>query len=392
MRTLIPLLLTACTTIPVGERVELPDGDVPIDHGVVLDDTFADEVDALMVPILEADGINLAIALVKGDQVVFTGAYGWADVARGSEMTVDTPMSMASVSKTFIGIAAMQGVEAGTLSLDDSIAELVGFPVDNPRVEGETISLRHLLTHNSGLEDSREYDRSYDVGDPTISLGEFTRGYVTPNGAYYRTGNFSKRAPNEAFSYSNVGAGLAALGVATPSEREFTDVVKQDILEPLGMTNSGYFLTDLTVAPALQYDSKKRPYEPYGYPTYPDGMMRSTANDMGRYIAMVQGNGTFDGVTVLMPASVEEMLTVDPDLGTDEEGQAVVWAQLGSSDGRTVLGHTGGDFGTFAILRLDRDTGAGLILMINAESTDYDIALTTLRPLAGLIDDFEFPE
>jgi hypothetical protein len=41
---------------------------------------------------------------------------------------------------------------------------------------------------------------------------------------------------------------------------------------------------------------------------------------------------------------------------------------------------------------LDRDTGAGLILMINAESTDYDIALTTLRPLAGLIDDFEFPE
>ncbi len=358
----------------------------------MVDEAFADDVDALMVPVIETGGINLSLALVKGDQVVFTGAYGWADVASGTELTVHTPMSMASVSKTFIGIAAMQGVEAGTLSLDDSIADLVGFPVNNPRVEGETISLRHLLTHNSGLEDSREYDRSYDVGDPTLALADFTRGYVTPDGAYYRPKNFSGRAPNDAFSYSNVGAGLAALGVASASEREFADVVTQDILEPLGMTDSAYFLTDLPVAPATQYDSKQRPYEQYGYPTYPDGMMRSSAHDMARYIAMVQGNGTFDGVTVLSPESVEQMLTVDPSLGTDEDGQAIIWAQLGSTDGRTVLGHTGGDFGVGAILGLDRDTGAGLIVMINADSTDVDVALATLRPLFALIDALELAD
>ena len=79
----------------------------------MVDEAFADDVDALMVPVIETGGINLSLALVKGDQVVFTGAYGWADVASGTELTVHTPMSMASVSKTFIGIAAMQGVEAG---------------------------------------------------------------------------------------------------------------------------------------------------------------------------------------------------------------------------------------------------------------------------------------
>jgi CubicO group peptidase (beta-lactamase class C family) len=158
------------------------------------------------------------------------------------------------------------------------------------------------------------------------------------------------------------------------------------------MNNSGYFLTDLPVPPATQYNSKQRPYDQYGYPTYPDGMMRSSANDMGRYIAMVQGNGTFDGVSILSAESVEEMLTVDPALGTDEDGQAIVWAKLNSSIGRLVLGHTGGDFGTAAILGLDRETGAGLIVMINAESTDFDVALATLRPLFELVDDFELPQ
>ncbi len=250
-----------------------------------------------------------------------------------------------------------------------------------------------MLTHNSGIEDSDVYDESYGPGDPNIGLAAFEEGYLTPGGPYWDAANFAERRPGAGFVYSNVGASLGALAVADAAGMEFKDLVERDILGPLDMEQSGYFFADLSTEPSkLHWRAGRRTYrywEPYGYPTYPDGMLHSTANDIARFGAMVLGGGVLDGVRVLPAERVEEMLTVDPALGTDEDGQAVVWARR-TLAGRDLRGHNGGDYGSYTDLWFDREAGAGMAILFNGtlmSPEDRDLVFALEDALLDLAED-----
>ena len=350
----------------------LPAEALPVEHGVNEREGLSEDVDAAVLGFVERHALpGLGVALVDASGVVFTGAYGWAELESERPLTVETPVLLASVSKTFIAVAAMQAVEDDVLSLDDPIADLVGFDIDNPKVEGETIRLRHALTHNSGIRDSLEYDRSYVVGDPAIGLREFEQGYLTRGGDYWRSGNYAKDMPGERFAYSNVAAALAALAVGEAKSMPYMDLVAARILEPLGMNNSAFTLAGLEIEPAVPYASTTkagvfRPWPHYGFPTYPDGLMRSSTDDMARYLAAIVGGGSLDGVEILSPDSVDEMLRVDPSSESDEDGQAIVWAQR-DLGGRELMGHNGGDFGSLAEMWFDPKTSVGVVVLLHAE-------------------------
>jgi len=347
---------------------------MPIHHGVVGDDALAEAIDA---EIVEAMGIadlpGLGVAVVRDGEVVFCGGYGWADIAEDRSMQGDTPILLSSVSKTFIGTTAMQAVAAGVLDLDAPVSDVVGFPVDNPKVDGETVTVRDLLTHNSGIRDTREYSQAYADGDPTIDLESFVRGYVTEGGDYWRRGNWEDEMPGTQFSYSNVGASLGALAVGKAYNEEYADVVRRDVLEPLGMQDSAFFLSEVPKDPATPYRPRLgagsfRELSQYGYPTYPDGMMRSSACDMGRYVAAIAAGGVLGDVRIMDEEDVDAMLTVDADAGTDEDGQAVAWA-MREVDEHELYGHNGGDFGSAAEIWVDRDDRVGVVLLANSTPT-----------------------
>ncbi len=284
----------------------------------------------------------------------------------------------------------MQGLEAGRLDLDDPVSDYTGFAVDNPKVDGEHITLRDLLTHNSGIEDTREYDASYVEGDPTIALGDFVEGYVTKGGEYWRSGNFAKRMPGEAFAYSNVAASLGAYAIGRADEEEFMDLVDRDIFTPLDMKDTAYLLADLSVEPAVPYehtnDRQLRSWPHYGYPTYPDGMIHSSASDMGRYLAAIGGGGVLGGARVLSEASVDLMLTIDKGAGSDEDGQAVAWA-MRQLDKQPLYGHNGGDFGSLTEIWVDPETGAGFVLLMNAFPKTWRAMIELERELYELATD-----
>mgnify|MGYP000391821250 CR=1 FL=1 len=375
-RTLSLLVfLTGCLPIGRGKPVDLPPDTYPVHHGVIVDEELAADIDAAVLDYLyDARMPSVAVGVYGPGEVYYTGSFGWAELETARELKPHTPVLLSSVSKTFIGVAAMQGVEAGRLALADRVSQHTGFAVDNPRVDGERIELIDLLTHTSGLSDSAIYGANYSEGDPVISLRDFEEGYVTPGGRHHRRSNWSKRAPGEAYEYSNVGAGLAALAIGDAAGLAFSDLVRRDILEPLGMDDSAYFLADQTRAPAIPYGRTRtrfRAWEPYGYPTYPDGMMRSGADDLARYGAAMLGGGALDGARVLSEASVERMLRVDERIDAHGEGQAVVWVDV-PLRGRTVTGHNGGDFGSFTELYMDREAGVGFLLLFNAVPMDGD--------------------
>lgn len=359
------LVLAACSPLELGPRLELPT-EVPVDRAVG-EGARADAIEALALEIVKGEPIpGMAIAVVDGGEVVYAAGLGWADVEAERPLSADTPVLLSSVSKSFVGVFAMQAVERGDLTLDTTAADLIGFPVDNPRVDGESVTLRHLLTHNSGLEDSGEYGAHYAEGDPTLDLFAFCEGYLTDGGAYWRGGNWSKRMPTEEFSYSNVGMACGAQAIGTHVGRPPRELVR-DVLDPLGMTGTAYFLEDLSTEPAVPYSragARVRAYAQYGYPTYPDGMLRSPAVDLGRYVAAMGNRGELDGERVLEEGTWEAMIEVDPAYGTDEEGQAIAWARR-EIGGRQMIGHNGGDFGSLAELWFDPETGDGFAVAVN---------------------------
>lgn len=371
-RLCIAALAPACAPFPMGPRVTLPDAAPPVHHGVVADDALAAAVDEAALAFLADSGLPaIAVAVERGGQPVFSAGYGWADLETERPLEAETPILLSSVSKTFVGVAAMQAVEDGSLALDDPIGDLVGFAVDNPFVDGEVIALRHALTHNTGIEDAGAYDDSYVEGDPTVGLEAFERGYLTEGGAWWHDDNFSDSAPGTEFSYSNVGAGLAGLAVGQASGLELADFVAERILEPLGMLDSAYFLADLRADPAVPYRRVVpwggfKAYPQYGFPTYPDGLMRSSASDLARYLAAFDGGGVLDGEVILSEASVDEMLTIDRGAGTDEDGQAIAWS-MRKMGGRELYGHNGGDYGSTAELWIDTAAGVGEAVVLNVE-------------------------
>lgn len=387
------LFLAACQPFAPGDRIELPAGPPPVDRGVELHADLATAVDEAVLGFLSpGDVTGIGVALIANGEVVFTSGYGWADLDDAQPLTADTPILLSSVSKTFIGVAAMQAVEQGHLQLDDSLSDLVGFTVDNPKVDGETLTLRHALTHNTGLRDTREYDNAYDEGDPTIDLGAFVQGYVQPRGDYWRRRNWRRMAPGTEFNYSNVGASLGALAIANPQGDEFMTLVQRTIFEPLGMEDSAYLLADLPRDAAVPYKHTVvgddfRPWPQYGYPTYPDGMIRSSADDMGRYLAAIDGGGQLDGVQLLSSKSVDEMLTVDPSAGTDEDGQAIAWA-MRKIDGRELYGHNGGDYGSTTEIWIDRQAHVGIAVLLNCDTTSdsWDRLMNLERELLDLAE------
>ncbi len=340
---------------------------MPLSHETRVDEALSDEVDDLVLSALaDAEMAGCSVALTRNGVVLHTAGYGWAELETQRELTASTPVLLSSVSKTFVGIAAMQAVEAGRVELDQPVSELVRFSVDNPRVEGETLSLRHLLTHNGSIQDGLPYLYSYAPDDPVVSLGEYLAEYLVPGGRLYSRHNWAKREPGTGFAYSNTGAALAGHALGNAAELEFSELVYRDITGPLGMNDSAYFLDELEEEPAVPYATVGggdfQPYGHYSYPTYPDGLMHSSARDMARYLAMVQLGGELEGSRVMESASVETMLTVDDAYGTDEGGQAIIWSRAEHLGEREVIGHNGGDFGSIAELRTDRDTGTGVYL------------------------------
>ena len=90
-----------------------------------------------------------AVAVVANGDVVWSKGYGATNLATQQPVTTDTPFGLGSISKTFIGVALMQAIEDGVLTLDTEINDVLPFAVHNPRLESSPITVRQFLSHTT---------------------------------------------------------------------------------------------------------------------------------------------------------------------------------------------------------------------------------------------------
>ena len=166
---------------------------------------------------------GLSVAIVRNGAVLHVAGYG--GTASGTALTPSTPMPIASLSKAFTSLAVMQLVEAGGVDLDAPITTyLHDFAVDDPR--GSRITVRHVLTHTSGLSDTGFHEKS---GPVPASLEEGVR--------MLREARLVSD-PGSARHYHNPNYWIAARVVEVVSGERFDGYLQRHVFEPLDMTST----------------------------------------------------------------------------------------------------------------------------------------------------------
>jgi CubicO group peptidase (beta-lactamase class C family) len=266
-------------------------------------------VDGWMRDAMSRENIaGAAVSIVQGGQVVVNKGYGFSSLAPRRAVDPNrTLFRIGSVSKTFTWILVMREVESGRMRLDAPINRYLPERVRLPG-DGGAIRVRDLMDHTPGLEDRA-------LGQ----LFEREAGRVRPLDLYLRQERPEVvRPPSRVSSYSNYGVALAGSALARLGGRTFERRVEDEILVPLGMSQTTFreprperlglpapMPERLRADVSQGFAWRSGGFTPTNYEyigqVAPAGSASSTAGDMARYMLMLLGDGTSDGVTIYGP-------------------------------------------------------------------------------------------
>ena len=340
----------------------------------------------------EAGLVGLGAAIIIDRKLVWSRGYGFADKQRALRFTTDTVMNIGSISKTFTGVALMQAVQEGKLSLDADINRYLPFKVVNPSFPNDPITLRQLATHTSGIADRWSvYQGSYHWGgDATEPLGDFLEGYLVAGGRQYSKENFLPFKPGTHRDYSNIAAGLAGYIVELAVGEKLNAYTRQRIFEPLRMDHSGWLLSEIPPgahsALYVVQDGFSIPIPQYGMTTYPDGGVRTSVADLSRFFIALLDGGQYQGTRILEPSATAEMLRFQyteankPDnILLSEKNSGIFWS---TKFDVTRIGHGGSDPGVQTDMLSDLQKHVAVVLMVNTSVSEAEAKVYT-----SLLDD-----
>jgi CubicO group peptidase (beta-lactamase class C family) len=332
-----------------------------------LDTAIQEQLEAAKLP-------GAVVVVIQDNRIVFVKGYGYANLEQKRPVTPDTIFQIASVSKLVTATTLMRLYEQGEFGLDDDINAYLPFSVRNPQYPEIAITFRMLLAHTSSIADGPSYETTYTLGksaDSPLALGDYLRDYFTPGGMYYDAQkSFTANLPGAVYAYSNVGFGLVGYLAERIAGQPFDQLSRQEVFAPLGMTSSSWFYGDIDPsrwAMPYQYQIISRSYVPlgaYGFATYPDGALKTSANDFVRFLSPFINNGqTIDGNPYLKPETVAEMLRVQyPQSG---ESNGLAWVVKPTS-----AQHAGGDPGVSTLAALNLAKHRGLVIFTNSGGAD----------------------
>ena len=328
-------------------------------------------VNDFMVEYVGTSVAGAQVIIVKHDEVLVSGSFGYTDIYTRTLVDEDTVFSWGSSSKTFVWVSVMQLAEQGQLDLNADIREYLpdGF---FRRLRYDTpITMYNLMHHNAGWEE-RQTDFYAVNADDLISLSEAMRIFEP----------LQVFEPGTIVAYSNYGVALAGYIVQRISVVPFHEYVRMNIFEPLGMNDTAvhpYWADNISVAErrsnnkghvpndgVLTHTSRNILFAAVGYPT---GGAIGTANDMAKFIsALVPGEGELSPLFQDI-ATLQQMLSVSYSYGYGFPGIAHgLWEEF---FGVRVVGHDGGLPGFGSRLVLSPETGFGIAVMTNTGATRF---------------------
>ena len=330
------------------------------------------DVDEALADVMEDfSAVAVSVATIENGQLSQSGAWGWA-IRDEREMTADTKLRVASLSKVAVGMCAMAMAQEGILDLDAPLSAYWGESVQNPYTQAQPTT-RTLMSHSSSVK-SLEISRGLSHLTSLLSRGSSWRS-VEPGdvGGWY---------------YSNFGVCVLGTTLELASGQVLDDYFQRHFCQPMGLTASffGGNLEEESLATLYNPSSVGRTAAAQAGESIPDqigdgaswypGGLTISAVDLAKLVAVLANGGEYEGVSYLEPGTVAEMETpqfqVDPG-ETSVFDQCLILRRQENILGRDqIYYHTGSAYGVFSLLTFDPDTGDGVVVLTTGTPRQAD--------------------
>ncbi|QEE17047.1 serine hydrolase domain-containing protein [Promethearchaeum syntrophicum] len=309
----------------------------------------------------ELDTMGGVISVVKDDTLLISKGYGYSDIEKVKPVEPNsTQFRVGSVSKLFTWTGIMQLVEQDILDLDTDINDyLKSFQV--PETFSEPITLKYLLTHTAGFEET--YSPIISDIDLYSTLEEELKTKLPPR----------IRPPGIMTSYSNFGTALAGFIIEETTGIKYEEFIEENILKVLGMNRSSFYqplplnLTEDSGVPTGFYYDNNQFYE--GFYEYisivPAGGMSTTANDMANFMIANLNNGTFKQNQILQNNTIQEMQSEQFTTHPQFPGMCYGFYEL-PHDYLRIIGHGGDMVFYHSLMSLIPEENLGIFISFNS--------------------------
>jgi CubicO group peptidase (beta-lactamase class C family) len=310
---------------------------------------------------------SASIALISGDKVVWTNAYGYSNLWARTPATPNTVYLIGSTFKAMSTIALLQQLEQGKFKLDDPVNEyLTDF-----KVEGEDpqhpITFRHLLTHTSGLPgDFGAFPVWGDTVPPSLE-------------DYLRKSLKVSRAPLVRVEYSNMAYTLVGYLVQKFSGMPYKQYIQEHIFTPLEMNSTAFEpRPDMEERLSIPYVVDEKTGSQVGTvrvkaSVWPAGIVYGTVLNQANWLITNLNGGVFKDKRLISQATLDQMFTRQYDQfkggiegiwGNETAGFGLTW-WTEVRDGDRYIAHSGSVAGYTAFLLGNRDRKLGFAILTN---------------------------
>ncbi|WP_232696525.1 serine hydrolase [Brevibacillus daliensis] len=314
---------------------------------------------------------NGAVLVAEKGKVLYQGAFGYADFTTERKLVLDSVFELASLSKPFTAIAMILLQQQGKINYDDLIEQWL------PQLPYKGITIRHLLTHTSGLPDYMETLRNHWDHSKIVTNKDVLDMLIK----YQLPAVFS---PNETFLYSNTGYIILALLVETITGNSFADYMKENVFTPFGMKNTRVY--------NRRYKEEKIDNYAYGYVydiasgqyKLPDDVPET---DFVVYLDGVQGDGAINSTIgdlfafdqalyenkIIKPSSLIEAFSPGQLSNNETFDYGFGWILEGHAEKGKMVSHGGGWPGYSTSMTRYIDQQKTIIFLSNRENpVEYD--------------------
>lgn len=339
-----------------------------------VEETIVSQVETVLDAAMQEEGVvGLSVAVGLGEEVIFSRGYGIAELEHGVPVNAQTMFRIGSVTKQFTGAAIMRLAEEAVLFVDDELSSFV------PQfdTQGVPVTLRHLLTHTSGVP-------SYtDLGEEWFRVTPLELSHAEL--LALQDGLPLEFEPGARFRYSNTGYYLLGMVIEEASGVGYAEYLEREFFERLGLKRTRYGSNgDLIPNRAQGYrylgEGRFANDLPLGMSQpYAAGSLLSTGEDLVRWtIALTKGR-------VVSPEGYEEM-TMPYLLLEGGESLYGFGLDLHDQEGRPSVSHGGGIFGFNSILLHFPEDDLTIAVISNSEA--YNSGALGMR-LARAIGELE---
>ena len=357
-RLLIAIRVTAMVLIASGSAFA---------QTINLDRVIAELEPEIQRTMLEGKIPSASIALVAGDKIIWSSAYGYSNLWARTPATMSTVYLIGSTFKAMSTVALLQQMEQGKFKLDDRVSDyLTEFKIQNEDPK-HPVTFRHLLTHTSGLPaDFGPFPVWGDTAPPALE-------------DYLRKSLKVAKPPMTSEVYSNMAYTLVAYLVQKFSGVPYKKYIQDHIFTPLEMTSTAFEpRPDMEERLAIPYVVDEKTGSQLGTTrlkaaVWPAGLVYGTTLNQANWLIVNLNGGVFKGKRIIGEQTLEQMFTrqydqfkgpVEELWGNETAGFGLTW-WVQVRDGEHYFAHSGSVAGYTAFLLGNRDRKLGFAVLTN---------------------------